>query len=757
MTRSPVINNIIELANHKPLENGNGNGVHQKSPSPTTTTKNENVSPAKNFRLYICLTLGSLGVIFGDIGTSPLYVLKTIFAEVSSPSREQCVGAISLIIWNLIILVTIKYALFILMADNRGEGGTFALCGLLTGDKSKLRARAKHVISIVSIIAASLLIGDGALTPAISVLSAVEGIAITSEGLQMWILPITVVIILILFFVQMFGTSKIGLTFAPIMIVWFLTLFIIGIWRITFDPYILHAFNPWEAISHLIREKQRGFIQMGGVFLSVTGLEALYADLGHFGRWPVRTSWLFVVLPAVIANYLGQGALIMTNPHMISNPFYNAGPQWARWPLIILATMATVIASQAIITGVFSLLSQAASLGYAPPLRVIHTNKKVIGQIYVPAINWIVMLITLWITLHFRSSDNLAHAYGVTVCSVMVITTILYMCVMRYVWHNHWIRVTLFGLFLLIDLYFLSANVMKFFEGAWVALLVGIVFFFLGFAWYFGQSLLRRYLHCYAQTTALPQLANRLGLPNYSSEATQTEFPRSRSFEIDHQTASSDDDDDDDDNDDKRQSKPIINVLPPMNNVNNGLNESLEERQVSKENHYRTSATGNVRYTVTPGLGVFLTTSSRHTPHVFERVLAQIHACPEMAIFLKFEYARVPIVETAQRFKIRTYTSSQQHIYHITARYGYCEHKIHLMDLLNLAASEHGLPIPEERQMTFYVPALNIKVIRQGWRVLPSKWILHLYSVLKNVFPFGQKNLRYPPEHTVTVGVVVPL
>lgn len=214
---------------------------------------------------------------------------------------------------------------------------------------------------------------------------------------------------------------------------------------------------------------------------------------------------------------------------------------------------------------------------------------------------------------------------GVTVCSVMVITTILYMCVMRYVWHNHWIRVTLFGLFLLIDLFFLSANVMKFFEGAWVALLVGVVFFFLGFAWYYGQSLLRRYLHCYAQTTALPQLANRLGLPNDNSEATQTEFPRSRSFEIDHQTASSDEDDDDGD-DDKRQSKPIINVLPPMNTVNNGLNESLEERQALKENHYRTSATGNVLYTVTPGLGVFLTTSSRHTPHVFERVLAQIHA-----------------------------------------------------------------------------------------------------------------------------------
>jgi len=313
-----------------------------------------------------------------------LYVLPTIFDENKHPTPSQCIGVVSLIIWNLIILVTIKYAVFILIADNRGEGGTFALCGLLTGENSRLRARAKHIVSIVSILAASLLIGDGALTPAISVISAVEGLATTSTSLGKWILPITVCVLIVLFVVQMFGTSKIGLTFAPIMIVWFATLFSIGIWRITFNPTILHAFNPWEAISYLIREKKTGFYQMGGVFLSVTGLEALYADLGHFGRWPVRTSWLFVVLPSVVANYLGQGALIMYRPDLIANSFYNAGPQWARWPLIVLATLATIIASQAIITGVFSLISQAASLGYSPPLRVIHTNKRVIGQIYVP-------------------------------------------------------------------------------------------------------------------------------------------------------------------------------------------------------------------------------------------------------------------------------------------------------------------------------------------------------------------------------------
>ena len=411
----------------------NGTLTHDKSPLSVNEHDDSahHGSPRQNLCLYFSLTLGSLGVIFGDIGTSPLYVLHTVFADNPNPTHQQCIGVISLIIWNLIILVTVKYAVFILMADNLGEGGTFALCGLLTDEKSKLRARAKHIVSIVSIIAASLLIGDGALTPAISVLSAVEGLATTSEALTKWVLPITVVIIIALSFFQMFGTSKIGLIFAPIMIVWFAVLFTIGIWRITFEPSILRAFNPWEAISYLIREKQQGFIQMGGVFLSVTGLEALYADLGHFGRWPVRTSWLCVVLPSVVSNYLGQGALIMQDPTAIASPFYSAAPLWARWPLIILATMATVIASQAIITGVFSLLSQAASLGYSPPLRVIHTSKKMIGQIYVPvsfmfidngmeivsdfkAINWIVMLITLWITVHFGSSERLSHACKLT-------------------------------------------------------------------------------------------------------------------------------------------------------------------------------------------------------------------------------------------------------------------------------------------------------------------------------------------------------
>ncbi|CAF1466544.1 unnamed protein product [Rotaria sordida] len=714
----------------------------------------------RNIRLYLSLTISSLGIIFGDIGTSPLYVIRTIFAENLHPTREQCIGAISLIIWNLIIIVSIKYSIFILMADNRGEGGTFALCSLLTGEHSQLRPRAKHVIGIISIFAASLLIGDGALTPAISVLSAVEGLATTSEALTKWILPVTILIIISLFFVQMFGSSKIGLAFAPIMIIWFIVLFSIGIWRITFEPAILRAFNPWEAINYLIREKQKGFMQIGGVFLSITGLEALYADLGHFGRWPIRTSWLCIVLPSVMFNYLGQGALIMQYPELITNPFYNAGPSWFRWPLIILATMATIIASQAIITGVFSLISQAASLGYSPSLRVIHTSKTVIGQIYVPTINWIIMLITLSITLYFRNSNYLAHAYGVTVCSDMLITSILYMCVMRYVWNNHWIRVILFGIFLIFDIIFLSANMVKFFQGAWIALLIAIMFFIFGFSWYYGQTLLRQYLNCHAQTTALPQLSIRLGLSNITNQLTEEikheEFKRSNSLLIDYETASSDEEN-------ENKTKSMINILPSsslsMNNNNNNNNDEncLPFIDNADENLFLKSPMDNLIFTVTPGLGVFLTTSTRHAPHVFERVLERIHALPQVAIFLKLEYARIPVVDISHRLKIDKYGTDERPVYHIMARYGYAEHKIHLFDILQLAAREHGVPVPDDRNITFFIPAITIRVVRKGWRALPSKLTLLIYSILKSIFPFGPKNLILSPDHTVSVGMVVPL
>jgi KUP system potassium uptake protein len=400
------------------------------------------------------------------------------------------------------------------MADNYGEGGTFALCGLLTGEQSTLGPRAKKGITIVALIAASLLIGDGALTPAVSVLSAIEGIAVEAPNLQSWIVPITVIILIILFLAQRWGTSKIGITFGPIMVVWFGTLFSIGIWQITYQPSILRAFNPWEALQYLIREKGTGFNQIGGVFLAVTGLEALYADLGHFGRWPIRTSWFFIVFPAVTANYLGQGALLIGNSTLIDNPFYHSVPDWGHWPMVVLATMATLIASQAIITGSFSLISQAVALQCSVPFKIIHTSKKIAGQIYVPAINFILMILTIAVTAGFQTGSSITNAYGVTVCSVMIITTVLYMCVMHFTWHKKIYLILPFGLFLIMDSFTWAANSIKIPNGGWVAIVIGTCASILSFSWYFGELQLRRFLKMHAPTTQLQTLALRLNLVN---------------------------------------------------------------------------------------------------------------------------------------------------------------------------------------------------------------------------------------------------
>ena len=370
------------------------------------------VTPCSNLPLFFHLTIRSLGIIFGDIGTSPLYVISTIFNDPNNPPSEaQCIGVLSLIVWSLIVLVSIKYAVFILMADNYGEGGTFALSGLLTGEQSKLSPRAKQVITVVALVAGALLVSDGALTPAVSVLSAIEGVAVEAPQMKVWIVPITVIILVLLFVAQRWGTSKIGVSFGPIMLLWFFALFAIGVWRITFRPSILNAFNPWEAFHYLIQEKSTGFYQIGGVFLAVTGLEALYADLGHFGRWPIRCSWFFIVFPGVLANYLGQGALLIANPILIDNPFYHSVPDWCHWPMVVLATAATIIASQAIITGSFSLVSQAIGMQWSVPFQIFHASKEIVGQIYVPAINYILLILAIahhgWISDGFEYNQCL--------------------------------------------------------------------------------------------------------------------------------------------------------------------------------------------------------------------------------------------------------------------------------------------------------------------------------------------------------------
>ncbi len=714
------------------------------------------ITPCKNFPLFLTLSIRSLGIIFGDIGTSPLYVISTIFD--SQPSENQCIGAVSLIIWYLIILVSIKYGIFILMADNYGEGGTFALCALLTGENSQLSRRAKIGITIVALAAASLLIGDGALTPAVSVLSAVEGLAVEAPNLRVWIVPITVIILVLLFFAQRWGTAKIGITFGPIMCLWFLSLFLIGSWQIALQPSILKAFNPWEALKYLIEEKQRGLYRIGGVFLAVTGLEALYADLGHFGRWPIRFAWFCVVFPAVLINYLGQGALLISDPSLIDNPFYHSVPKWAHWPMVALSTVATIIASQAIITGSFSLISQAVGMHCSVPFQIVHTSKTIIGQIYVPGISYILMLLTIAVTVGFQTGSNITNAYGVTVCSVMIITTALYMCVMRYTWRKPWYLVLPFGIFLIIDSYTWAANATKIPSGGWVAILIASGFFILGFCWFFGELNLRRFLKVHAQPTNLHTLSERLGfLNNNIHQNPQYSFTDLPVMQTVNQIDFGNESDSNSDSDISYQAK-TNRVLPKVQNrVLLMKNVPLVSSNNIQFHFERTDENthGTIPAVITPCVGCFLTTSKKHTPHVFETFLAHMHAVPQVIIFLQIEHTTRPTIENNKRVIVKAYGQS---IFHITALYGYSEYQITPFEILLLARTQYNVPIPEdEMKVTLFIPNETIKVLTNGWHSWIRRWPLHIYSVLKSLFPGPPTDISVKAETTVNIGIVAKL
>ncbi len=712
------------------------------------------ITPCKNWYLFFSLSIRSLGIIFGDIGTSPLYVVNTIFDY--QPSESQCIGAISLIVWNLIIVVTIKYGIFILMADNFGEGGTFALCGLLTGERSPLGGKAKRAIIFVGIAAASLLLGDGALTPAVSVLSSVQGLAVEAPNLGNYVLPISIVIIVLLFLAQRWGTSKIGVVFGPIMLLWFICLFMIGIWRITMRPSILKAFNPWEAFHYLLVEKKRGFYQIGSVFLAVTGLEALYADLGHFGRWPIRCSWFFIVFPAVLFNYLGQGALLIDNPKLFDNPFYHAVPKWAHWPMVILATVATIIASQAIITGSFSLISQAVGMQCSVPFKIFHTSKKVIGQIYVPTINYILMILTIIVAAGFGTGSSITNAYGVTVCSVMILTTILYMFVMHYIWRKSWYLILPFSIFLIIDAYTWASNAIKIPTGGWVAILIACCFFIFGFCWFFGQINLNRFLKYHSQTTSLRTLSIRLGLGNNSTRQ-NSRFSIGDLPMISTANRIEFEEDSDSDSDDifegkqkgklhKVQSKvQLIENVPVTSSLHIPIEFELKERVMDDI----------IPAVITPGVGCFLTSSKKHTPHVFENFLFHMHSVPQLIIFLQIEHIKISTIKNSERLKIKQYG---ENIFHITALYGYSEYRIKPYQILSLARNQFNVPVPiDTKRVTIFVPNESIKVSTIGWKSWFRRWPLYLYSILKSIYPGVAANIKLNPESTVSIGILAKL
>ena len=440
---------------------------------------------------FWALTLGSIGVVYGDIGTSPLYAVRESVLAArgvsEAASAEVILGILSLIIWALILVVTVKYVLLLLRADNDGEGGTLALMALA---QRALGGRSLLVLSL-GIIAAALFYGDAMLTPAVSVLSAVEGLEIAAPGLQFYVVPLAVVILVSLFAVQSRGTASVAAFFSPIMLIWFVAIAAAGLWHISQDITVLQAFSPVYGLSFLASHGLISLLTLGAVFLAVTGAEALYADLGHFGRAPIQTAWLIVALPALTINYLGQGALLLSSPQAIENPFFLLYPQWALLPMVGLATAATVIASQAVITGAFSLTRQAIQLGFLPRLEVRHTSGAQFGQIYVPRINTILLLGVLLLVTQFRSSSALAEAYGVAVSGTMVVTTLMAMVVIWKSWKwTLWATAALMVPFLLIDTTFLSANLLKVFHGGWVPLLIGALVMLVIFTWRKGANIL---------------------------------------------------------------------------------------------------------------------------------------------------------------------------------------------------------------------------------------------------------------------------
>ena len=438
------------------------------------------------------LALAALGVVYGDIGTSPLYAMKEVFAgNHPIPVTEANIfGSLSLFFWALVIIVSIKYVVFIMRADNRGEGGVMAMIALALHD-AQGRPRQTKAIMILGILGAAMFYGDGMVTPAMSVLSAVEGLEVATPVLKPFVIPITMIVLFALFFVQRHGTALVGSAFGPVMVLWFGTLALLGISNIIDHPAIIAALNPVYGLEFLFANKALALVAMGNVVLAVTGAEALYADMGHFGRRPIQRAWFAFVLPALVLNYFGQGALILGTPAEAANPFFHSAPEWALYPLIGLATLSTVIASQAVISGAFSVTRQAMQLGFVPRMEVQHTSDREAGQIYLPAVNWGLMLAVMILVLGFRSSNNLAAAYGIAVTGDMVITSLLATVVVARSWKWGWGRaVALFSCFLAVELVFLTANILKIPDGGWFPLVAGMAVFILMTTWKRGRQLL---------------------------------------------------------------------------------------------------------------------------------------------------------------------------------------------------------------------------------------------------------------------------
>ena len=446
--------------------------------------------------LWLC-ALGALGVVYGDIGTSPLYALRECFQHTHglALNPENVLGVLSLILWTMILVICVKYMAFVMRADNRGEGGILALMALASSKDPDTSRFKRWCIVPLGLFGAALLFGDGIITPAITVLSAVEGLHIVTPAFDRFVIPLAIFILIVLFFLQKAGTGKIGYFFGPIIMVWFITLAALGIHGIVQNPAVMAAVNPLLAGKFFLSNGLLGIFVLSSVFLVVTGGEALYADMGHFGRKPIQLAWFWIVFPSLVLNYFGQGALLLRDPSAIQNPFYLLAPQEFILPLVALATAASVIASQALISGVFSIARQAVQLGYSPRIRIVHTSSREIGQIYVPFVNWVMLIGVVWLVFSFKSSSALAAAYGVAVTGTMTITTLLFASVALRFWNWNWTAGLVFiVVFLTIDLVFFATCAVKILDGGWIPLVIAVGIYLLLSTWQSGRKILGAYL-----------------------------------------------------------------------------------------------------------------------------------------------------------------------------------------------------------------------------------------------------------------------
>jgi KUP system potassium uptake protein len=475
-------------------ESGESAGGEAKSALPVPGAPSHQPAAHAKGKALLALTIGAIGVVYGDIGTSVLYAVRECFYGVHGVpvTRANVLGVLSLIFWALMLIISIKYISIILRADNRGEGGVLALMSLAVPEKRGQRSRGTvRVVLLLGVFGAALLYGDGIITPAVSILSAVEGLNVATPKFQAFVIPITVALIIGLFAIQRHGTGRMGRIFGPVTLVWFLAITALGIRGIAEDPTVFAALNPLHGLNFLLHAGKAGFVVLGAVVLAITGGEALYADMGHFGRKPIRLAWYTIVCPALVLNYFGQGAWLLSHPTARENPFYNLAPTWALYPLVVIATSAAIIASQALISGAYSITMQAIQLGYSPRMKIDHTSSQTRGQIYMPQLNWALMLACIGLVLGFKSSSGLTSAYGVAVTFTMLITTILFYFAACRLWNWKWWQAALVcGVFIVIEALLCTANLLKIAHGGWFPLVVAALVFTLMTTWKTGRRVL---------------------------------------------------------------------------------------------------------------------------------------------------------------------------------------------------------------------------------------------------------------------------